>query len=222
MKFIDWLMYKRTNPPDFPHVQTELGFLTEEECSDMADYIMNHQLIGNSILSTSFSSSYGFVIRFNKYSKFDFEHSKYDLKKLFDVFERIRVPGTNAYVCNPLILEKNKSVGYHYDNTLGIKTFFGASVLPICVTVIYLQLPKNFTGGELCLCDFEKTYTTEEAPVVGKKLVFRGDMCHAVNEFQTDEDTKRVSLVFEQYRIPEIDLCKATFTIVSGDRGAFL
>lgn len=211
------MRYKTCHPPNFPKLQTKLNFLSNEECKELSRYIIKHPLIDKSVLSDGFSSSYGFVIRFNEYSKIDFMNSKYNLKKLHDVFEKIKEPGTNAYVCNPLILGKGKSIEYHYDDTLCMYTYFGASILPVCVTVLYLQLPDEFTGGELCVADFEKV-----VPVVGKKVVFRGDMQHAVKEFTSTENTKRVSLVFEQYNVPEIDLCKATFTIVSGDRGAFI
>lgn len=194
-------------------IKVERNFLTKEECRSLTEYIVNHELMEKSDLSDAFSSSYGFTIKFNMYSKYDFMYSKYNLKRLYDVFERIREPGTNAYMCNPLILEKSKSIGYHHDNTLGIGN-------PVCVTVLYLDLPSDMTGGEFCMRDH--SHFIMEPPEIGKKLTFRGDMYHMVRPYETNENTRRVSLVFEQYCLPEIDLCKAATTLRTDSRGKFL
>jgi hypothetical protein len=198
---------------DFPWIKVEKDFLTKEECRSLTEYITNHELVDQSDLSDSFSSSYGFTIKFNMYSKYDFIRSKYNLKRLYDIFERIKEPGTNAYICNPLILEKSTTIGYHYDDTLGIGN-------PVCVTVIYLDLPSDMTGGEFCMRDHSHTFV--EPPEIGKKLTFRGDMCHMVRPYETNENKRRVSLVFEQYKLPEIDLCKGSTTLRTKTMGKFL
>lgn len=196
-----------------PWIKIERNFLTKEECRSLTEYITNHELVDKTDLNDMFSSSYGFSIKFNMYSKYDFLYSKYNLKKLYDIFVRIREPGTNAYICNPLILEKSKSIGYHYDDTIGFAR-------PVCVTVLYLDAPSDMTGGEFCIRDHSHTIVHDVE--VGQKLTFRGDMCHMVRPYETNENKRRVSLVFEQYNIPEIDLCKAATTIRTSSRGKFL
>lgn len=226
-------LFLPTHPPNFKKLDIEHDFLNKEECISLTKYITNHSLLNKSLLgSKAFSSSYSFHIHFNKYSKQDFLNYKHDLKPIYDIFEKIKHPDTNAYVFNPLVLNglnvlnldpKLNSVGYHYDDTLFIRDNMKKLYLPICTTVLYIDVPKIFVGGILQMHDFgfigdHCSATFKIRPEVGKKIVFRGDMCHSVSPMYSNEDTKRVSLVFEQYNIPENRLNEASFKVVSSSQ----
>ena len=218
-----------THPPNFKKLEVERDFLNKEECIFLSEYIKTHSLINKRLLnSINFGSRYIFSISFNKYSKNEFLNSKHNLKPIYDIFERIKQPNTNAYFFNPLILEGLKiidkdpnAVGYHYDSTLNFYSDFGKKYLPVCTTVLYVDVPDKFIDGNLEMHDFgfvgdHCPGTCKVIPEVGKKVVFRGDMCHRVSSMFSDRNTKRVSLVFEQYNIPEHRLNEASFRIESG------
>ena len=50
-------------------------------------------------------------------------------------------------------------------------------------------------------------------PKQGRRLTFRGDMDHSVEPFFCDYTTKRISLVFEQYKIPDKYIHETEFNI---------
>ena len=221
-------LFLHTYPPNFKKLEVERNFLSKEECISLSEYIKTHSLLNRSLLgSEAFSSSYSFQIFFNKNSKDEFLNSKYNLKPIYDIFERIKQPNTNAYIFNPLVLEGSKifdknpnAIKYHYDDTLNLYNDFGKRYLPICTTVLYIDVPKIFIGGILEMHDFGFVHnrcpgTFKIRPEVGKKVVFRGDMCHRVSPMFSDKNTKRVSLVFEQYNIPEHRLNEVSFNIQS-------
>jgi len=75
--------------------------------------------------------------------------------------------------------------------------------MPLCTSVVYLQVPKSFTGGELFLKKHEHDGIYKEIPPKpGKYVRFRGDMFHGVNRIYSNDKTYRLSIVFEQYIIP--------------------
>lgn len=217
-----------THPPNFKKLEVECDFLSKEECISLSEYMKTHSLIDKFPSNSSkFSSSYSFHICFNKNSKDDFLNSEYNLKPIYDIFERIKQPNTNAYIFNPLILEGSKifdknpnTVGYHYDETLTMYNDFGEKYLPVCTTVLYIDVPEIFIGGMLQLYDFGLNENHHPCafkirPEVGKKVVFRGDMYHGVTPMFSNKNTTRVSLVFEQYNIPEHRVNERHFHVLS-------
>jgi len=213
-------------PSNFKKFHIEDNFLSKRECIMLSEYIKYHKLLSRSSLNPdNFGSTYSFQIYFNKYSKNDFLNSPYNLKPIYDIFERIKQPGTNAYVFNPIVLdglrvfEKNTNkIRYHYDDTLDLSDNMGKLYLPVCVTILYIQVPEKFIGGTLKMHDFgylecHNLGIIEIRPEVGKKVVFRGDMHHGVSSLYCSKDTKRISLVFEQYNIPENRLNEVNFRV---------
>tara|TARA_B110000459_G_C16424612_1_gene409030 strand:+ start:69 stop:785 length:717 start_codon:yes stop_codon:yes gene_type:complete len=211
----DYFEFKRSHPRSFPLVSIEDNFLSPNECKDIKDYILKHELLNNNWGKNDF------VIRFNtsEYSKKMFLEKK--LEKIYKIFERIKQPGTNAYIVNTAILsnshnsEEYNDIEFHYDDTIELKDFMGRNILPVCTTILYINIPENYTGGNLILEPFanknkEKVYYK---PKQGRRLTFRGDMHHSVEPFFCDYTTKRISLVFEQYKIPDKYIHETEFNI---------
>jgi len=232
MHCIDYMArdkFIQMHPPDFKKVCIDKNFLSKEDCVMLSNYIIKHSLLNKSLLnSINFESSYSFSIRFNKYSKSEFLKSEHNLKPIYDIFERIKQPNTNAYIFNPLILEglnifdtKTNDIGYHYDDTLDLCDDFGKTYLPVCTTILYIEAPDIFIGGTLEMHDFgffecHCPSILKIKPEIGKRVVFRGDMRHCVRSMYSSECTKRISLVYEQYNIPEDRLKESEFKIRSG------
>jgi hypothetical protein len=200
----DYFIFKRSHPIDFPRVSCEDDFLTKQECKELEKYILNHD-----ILKRLWSDSYLVKFNLSDYSKKQFSDN--NLEKIYDIFERIKQPNTNAYIMNTAILsetatiDEDKRIHWHYDDSIQIKDTFNRNILPVCTTILYISLPENFTGGRLNLKSFGSfsLYCKSYTPIQGRKFTFRGDTFHSVEPFTCEKGEKRISLVFEQYKIPD-------------------
>jgi len=214
----DYFSFKRSHPYGFPLIDIHDDFLSPEECKDLKEYILKHELLNNDW------SKNDFIIRFNtsENSKKMFLEEK--LEKIYKIFERIKQPGTNAYIVNTAILSNSiNSSEYnviegHYDDTIDIHDWTKRSILPVCTTVLYINVPEKCEGGDLYLSPFGLRggleTKTQYIPKQGKKLTFRGDTHHLVKPFFCENNTeKRISLVFEQYKIPDKYMCNTDFNI---------
>jgi hypothetical protein len=214
------LQTKRSHPTGYPITQIQNDFYTPERCKALSKYISKHKFVGRSTLD-GFGKTKGFVVTFSS------QHEKRFLdtfKPIHEVFKQIQEPGTNAYIFNPVIIEHStketeRSIPYHYDMSLSdqVKTPLGRNYLPVCVTVIYIHLPESYKGGELCLSDYCTIYDRDVKiykPKLGRKLIFRGDALHHVEPIYCKGGKgKRISLVFEQYRLPESKVANIKFHI---------
>ena len=211
---------KRTHAVGYPIIQLQDDFYIPKRCKELANYISKHKFVGRSTLN-GFGKTKGFVVSFSS------QHEKKFLdtfQPIHEVFKQIQEPGTNAYIFNPVIIEHStkgneKSIPYHYDMSLDdqVKTLFGRSYLPVCVTVIYIQLPESYKGGRLCLGEYgsiDESDVKKYKPKLGRKFVFRGDAIHHVEPIHCKGGKgKRISLVFEQYRLPESKVASVKFDI---------
>jgi len=211
---------KRTHSTGYPITQIQDEFYVPERCKELSKYISKHKFVGRSTLN-GFGKTKGFVVTFSS------QHEKKFLdtfKPIHEVFKQIQEPGTNAYIFNPVIIEHSsketeRSIPYHYDMSLSdqAKTAFGRDYLPICVTVIYIHLPESYKGGNLCLSGYgsiDARDVKKYKPKLGRKLTFRGDLLHHVEPIYCKGGKgKRISLVFEQYRLPESKVAGIKFDI---------
>lgn len=204
-------MFKSVNKRNHKLLISYDSFLDEKECNYLSDFLLNHKLNNNNKLSDLFDSSYGILVKFqdnmNHFNKF----KKNNLLPIYQVFKKIKDPKCNAFVFNSLVIntnsKKDKEIGIHYDNTLQIKNsgFFKRFILPKWISIIYLKLPKNFKGGSLKVNNFRNhDFYCPKAkikPVIGKYVKIRGDSNHYVENIESDEDSYRISIIFEQYVI---------------------
>lgn len=107
----------------------------------------------------------------------------------------------NAFYLNPLQLTQGSNVASHIDRSLH------AYVLdvdpPLCVTVLYVEVPAGMRGGDLVLRRGRK-FLGRVTPEDGLVVEFDGDLDHGVE--RVDTPGLRLSLVCEQYRLDEDEL----------------
>lgn len=219
--------YIPMHPPNFPKIQIEDNFLSQSECDKLVECVLDLPQATN-LTPGVFDENYSnFSMIFNKYSKDDFLKNPHNLKPIYDIFEKIKLPNTNAYFFNPVILngsnivnpKKQSGIGYHYDGgSIGVCDENGRYYLAVCSTILYIKIPKVFIGGELKIHDFgyyecHNPGETRVKPKIGRKVTFRGDMRHAVSPIYSNENTQRISLAFDQYNIPEDRLNETSFRI---------
>jgi len=211
---------ERCHDPEYPFVQIQDNFYTPERCKELSNYVSKHKYTGKSTLN-GFEKTKGFVVMFSSRHEQKFADT---FKPIYEVFKQVRIPGTNAYIFNPVLIEPSsdkieRSIDFHYDVSLEeqTKTNEGRNYLPIAVTVIYIELPDTYEGGHLRLSKFgavDSSGIRRYKPKLGRKFTFRGDALHCVEPiYCKNPKSKRISLVFEQYKIPESKLEDITFDV---------
>ena len=214
--------YVRTDIENTPYVSIQDSFYTSSECNDLVEKIQNSGLIVSNPLNDSFENTKGFLFQFIDFPQLEQRFQKHGASFAYNVFQKIKNPKCNAFICNLLVIPARSSeIGLHQDCTLDIveESFPYRIYLPKCVSVLYLQTPEFFSHGELELYTFLGISKTPEQvikPKIGRLVVFRGDLYHSVNSFRSEEKTPRISLVFEQYILPPHLLPNKKFQLLSG------
>lgn len=208
----DYLRFYSVNNKNDKFKLIKNKYLSSDYCDKLSNIILNQSLKKSNVLSDAFESSYGILIKFKDNNQAKKIFDKNNLTDIYNLFKKIKKPDCNAFVFNSLIINSNKSkeIESHYDNTLSIKHgLLNRDILPKWVTVIYIKLPKKFTGGKLLLNNFSNFNfyypKCTIIPEVGKLVQFRGDAYHLVEEIKANLEDYRISLVFEQYQIGNID-----------------
>jgi hypothetical protein len=167
--------------------------------------ILGSSLLGESNLSTHFSGTYGFSVTFRR-------EALSQVTERFPAFapflKAALLPDCNAFLLNPLLVQNGRGVGTHLDRSMG---YYGAGLeCPLAVSVLYVQVPEQLAGGELRL--YHRGQKVAALTPLPRSLVtFRGDMVHevvAVEAGASELSSARISLVVEQYRVPEALLPK--------------
>lgn len=131
--------------------------------------------------------------------------------------DRALQPNCNAFYLNPLLLKQGSRVDPHIDRSL--RSYCKVIEPPLCVSVLYVQVPENLEGGELILRNHRQQQVGKIQPQVNTLVYFQGDLTHAVNAVQTPG--MRLSLVCEQYALSDRELREIPeFTIESRVRAA--
>ena len=200
-------------------VQIKEDYLRPWEYNELKECLLNHpKLYVESALSgNAFSKTRGFVVKFNNDATF-LNHPDYAC--FGELFQKMQLPQTNAYVFNALLCEvseyddwKNNrtAVGLHLDQTVGMKEEWH-DWLAHQVNVLYMDIAEDMVGGELELWRYGKgdlkklDLKSPHARVTPKEntmVAFRGDSFHQVRAFRTNTRKRRLSLVLEQYKINE-------------------
>ena len=193
-KNIDHFRYNRFHLRNEQLLKENDKFISTNACKKISDVLLNHPKM----------TMGGFCIRFSDTHETKKLFSDNGLNNVYNIFKDVKIPGTNSYICNILILPVSSgiTIGEHYDGTLDEKDWMNRQIMPVCTTVLYLNLPNKFTGGQLFLKKFNSSdvYKTIE-PSIGKFVQFRGDMAHGVYEINSVEKVDRLSVVFEQYNV---------------------
>jgi predicted 2-oxoglutarate/Fe(II)-dependent dioxygenase YbiX len=120
-------------------------------------------------------------------------------------------PNCNAFYLNPLLLKEGSRVEPHIDRSL--RSYCKTIEPPALVSVLYVRVPSNMSGGELVL-HCHRRQVGQIKPQMNTLLYFQGDLTHSVNPVKTPGN--RLSLVCEQYSLSEAELQKIPqFTVES-------
>ena len=162
--------------------------------------ILGSPLLAATNLSTQFSGTYGFSCTFRL-------EALHLVKRKFPAFapylDVALLPECNAFLLNPLLVARGRAVEAHIDKTLSY--YGGGFRCPLAVSVLYVQVPERLEGGELRLYHRGRKVAAL-TPMPRALVTFRGDMVHEVTEVSSgaaDLSAARISLVMEQYRVPE-------------------
>lgn len=107
----------------------------------------------------------------------------------------------NAFYLNPLELERGSRVDPHIDRSL--RSYLEDVLPPLCVSVLYVEVPPGMQGGELVLARGKRTLARVR-PAAGTLVVFDGDLTHSIERVETPG--RRLSLVCEQYELTPDEL----------------
>lgn len=110
-------------------------------------------------------------------------------------------PDANAFYLNPLELERGSRVDPHIDRSL--RSYVEEILPPLCVSVLYVEVPPEMRGGELVLARGKKRLACVR-PAAGTLITFDGDLTHSVGRVETPG--RRLSLVCEQYELEPDEL----------------
>lgn len=102
----------------------------------------------------------------------------------------------NAFYLNPLQLAAGSRVDPHVDRSL--RSYCKDVPVPLCVSVLYVDVPAGMRGGALVLARGKKTLAKVQ-PEAGLWVDFDGDLTHSVE--RVDSQGHRLSLVCEQYAL---------------------
>lgn len=149
-------------------------------------------------LNRDFVGTKGFSVVFHR-SEIPEVERKFPFFKPY--LDRALEPSCNAFYLNPLLLQEGSRVDPHIDRSL--RSYCKTIEPPMCVSVLYVQVPENLQGGELVLRN-HKQQVGQIKPQVNTLVYFQGDLTHSVNAVKTPGT--RLSLVCEQYSLSEKEL----------------
>ena len=182
------------------------NFLTAAELADLHQAIVTSPYLAKNQLSQSFQDSHGFSIVFTRSGM---DRVSEQFPAFTPYLQRVLKSACNAFYLNPLVLSAGGEVSPHVDSSLG--GYPHQLITPALVSVLYVQVPDDLTGGELVLTLGQRP-VAELQPETNTLLYFLGNLMHSVNPVRTREC--RISLVCEQYNlatdvlqtIPEFEL----------------
>lgn len=190
------------------------NFITEKERIYFLKNIEKNKFIEDNPLNDYFKNTKGLLIEFSRSNDYE-EFKVNELNFLYNYYKKIRKPYATDFILNILIIDainekdnnifKKNSVKYHHDTTLNLvdnSEFIKKDIVPECVSVLYIDLPKNFKKGNLRLYKFFKWYYIGKIKPEKRKLVeFNGKILHGVEKIiDTDNNSgRRISIVLEQY-----------------------
>jgi predicted 2-oxoglutarate/Fe(II)-dependent dioxygenase YbiX len=154
--------------------------------------------MGKSPLGIEFVDTMGFSVVFRRES---IGAVLEILPCLSPYFERTLFDSCNAFYLNPVLMRQRSRVDAHIDCRL----ISGSNIriIPNLVSVLYVAVSEDSIGGSLIL-NVDSEHEIALSPKAGELVHFLGQLVHRVTELETD--SKRLSLVCEQYNLSEESL----------------
>jgi hypothetical protein len=167
--------------------------------------ILGSSLLGETNLSSQFSGTYGFSITFRREALAEVTDRFPSFAPFLDA---AILPSCNAFLLNPLLIQNGRGVDTHLDRSMN---FYEDDIgCPVAVSVLYVQVPEQLAGGELRLYHRGRRVAAL-TPLQRSLVTFRGDLAHEVVGVEAGAPAlseARISLVIEQYRLPEAVVAK--------------
>src|SRR5262245_59293067 len=175
-----------------------MGVYTEQRATFPPSYLraLKKQLLGSAYLATNtlnrdFVKTRGFSVVFRAEAR-DLVERRFP--SFGPYLARVLRQECNAYYLNPLLLAEGSRVDPHVDRSL--RSYCKTVLPPLCVSVLYVDVPPDMRGGALVLARGKK-HLARIRPMTNALLVFDGDLTHSIERI--DGATERLSLVCEQY-----------------------
>jgi hypothetical protein len=169
-----------------------------EYLNDLRSQILSCPYLAASQLSDCFAKTKGFSVIFKRSSIGKLEQHFPFFK---DYLEIALKQACNAFYLNALVLENGTGVEPHVD--CSISAYDMIFTIPNLVSVLYVQVPQDLSGGELVLQTNEHQIGAIQ-PQTNTLVYFRGDLLHSVNKVKGSHP--RISLICEQYKLSETRL----------------
>src|SRR5688500_13866624 len=120
--------------------------LSAEAVAAIRETILGSPLLGETNLSGQFSGTYGFSVTFRR-------EAIAEVTRRFPAFapflDAAVLPGCDAFLLNPLLIQNGKGVAAHIDRSLS--SYAPEIGCPVAVSVLYVQVPTPLAGGALRL-----------------------------------------------------------------------
>ncbi len=182
-----------------PYYQSYPQVFSQEYLSQLQGEILACRYFALNNLNRDFVGTKGFSLVFQK-------EQLTEVNKSFPYFkpylEKAIVPQCNAFYLNPLLLVGGSRVDPHIDRSL--RSYCENIDPPLCVSVLYVYVSEDLQGGQLTLRSTKRQVGLIE-PRANTMVIFQGDLTHSVNPV-TSPNSKRLSLVCEQYSLDELQL----------------
>lgn len=194
-------------------------YTQEDNCFDkeynnsLKESIMASGFLAKNHLNYNFSNTLGFSVIFKK------EQTNKVIEKfpyLRKFLERIIEEPYNAFYLNPLVLPLKGKVDKHIDHSL--RSYYLKIPFPQRVVVYYVDIPE-MSGGNLILYKEDK-FITKIKPQTNRLILFKGDLKHeitTISEIGNESETKRMSLVCEQYNLDKYSLSQIPDFLIRSD-----
>lgn len=168
--------------------------------SDLKEAILNSPYLAETDLNEGFTGTSGFTLLFHREEVAKAEALLPALRPFLDLAMKSRA---NVFFLNPLVLHAGGAgVAPHADKTLVSYVSSEDPPFPFCVSVLYLSLPAEKKGGSLV---FHRAFgKLKKVPQENLLIEFPGWLIHEVTPLSSEPGSPaRVSLVLEQYELPE-------------------
>ncbi len=183
----------------WPHEATE-NALPAAALGDLKEAIINSPYLAETDLNEGFTGTSGFTLLFHREER---ERAESLMPELRPFFEKAMKSQANVFFLNPLVLHAGGSgVAPHADKTIVSYVDSKDPPFPFCVSVLYLSLPTEKKGGSLVF--HRAVGKLEKVPKENLLIEFPGWLMHEVTPLSSQPGSPpRVSLVLEQYELPE-------------------
>lgn len=163
-------------------------------CAAVCEALEASPYVGDSPLGPEFVRTRGFSLIFRRTALADVTAAFPFLEPFLD---RVVFEACNAFYVNPVIMARGSKVGDHIDCRLVEAD--NVRIIPNLVSILYVLADPDARGGALRL-RVAPDESVAIQPRSGDLLHFKGSLIHSVDAL---EDGARVSLVCEQYNLPD-------------------